>query len=142
VIGTAAVEDPEMVESLCASFPGRIALGLDARGREIAVRGWTERTGVEVSDLARRFDGAGLAALIVTQILRDRTFGGPDFGLLSEVLTASSVPVIASGGVGTLDDVRELASLQVVGHRLAGVVVGTAIYEGRFTVADVLAMAG
>jgi phosphoribosylformimino-5-aminoimidazole carboxamide ribotide isomerase len=139
VIGTAAVERPALVEELCREFPGRIAVGLDARGNEVAIRGWQEGSGADLVDLARRFERVGLAALIVTEIGRDGTLEGPAFGQLGAVLGASSVPLVASGGVGSLDDLRALARLRARGRGLAGVIVGRAIYEARFGVADALA---
>jgi len=134
-----AVERPALVEELCREHPGRIAVGLDARGNEIAIRGWTEGSGADLVALAERFDGIGLGALIVTEIGRDGTLQGPAFGQLGAVLAATSVPLVASGGVGTLDDVRALARLRSGDRTLAGVIVGRAIYEGRFDVADALA---
>ncbi len=139
VIGTAAVERPALVEELCLEYPGRIAVGLDVRGNDVAIRGWAEGSGADLVDLAQRFDGIGLSALIVTEIGRDGTLEGPAFGQLSAVLAASAVPVVASGGVGTLADVRALAQLRSGGRALGGVIVGRAIYEGRFGVADALA---
>ena len=142
VIGTAAVERPELVTELAARYPGRVAVGLDARGRRVAVKGWTETTGADLVDLAKRFEGEGVAALVVTEIGRDGTMAGPDLDQLAAVLEATAVDVIASGGVGTLDDVAALAGLRAgpAGRRsLAGVIVGRAIYEGRFTVEEALA---
>ncbi|HEX7521405.1 MAG TPA: 1-(5-phosphoribosyl)-5-[(5-phosphoribosylamino)methylideneamino]imidazole-4-carboxamide isomerase [Acidimicrobiia bacterium] len=141
VVGTAAVERPALVDELCSEHPDRIAVGLDARRREVAVRGWTERTGADLVTLARRFAGSGVSALIVTEIGRDGTMAGPDLAQLAAVLEASAVPVIASGGVGTLDDLAALAALEAGGRRLAGSIVGRALYEGRFTLADALASA-
>jgi phosphoribosylformimino-5-aminoimidazole carboxamide ribotide isomerase len=139
VIGTAAVERPALVEELCREFPGRVAVGLDARGSEVAIRGWQAGSGADLVELAARFDGIGLAALIVTEIGRDGTLEGPAFGQLAAVLGACSVPVVASGGVGSLDDLRALARLRAGDRALAGVIVGRAIYEGRFGVDDALA---
>jgi phosphoribosylformimino-5-aminoimidazole carboxamide ribotide isomerase len=139
VVGTAAVERPELVTELAARFPGRVAVGLDARGRQVAVKGWTETTGADLVDLARRFEGQGVSALIVTEIGRDGTMAGPDLDQLAAVLEATDVDVIASGGVGTLDDVTALAGLRSGGRALAGVIVGRAIYEGRFSVEEALA---
>ena len=144
VVGTAAVERPELVTELAGRFPGRVAVGLDARGRQVAVKGWTETTGADLVELARRFEGEGVSALIVTEIGRDGTMDGPDLDQLGAVLEATSVDVIASGGVGTLDDIRALAGLAAGrpngGHRsLAGIIVGRALYEGRFTVEEALA---
>jgi phosphoribosylformimino-5-aminoimidazole carboxamide ribotide isomerase len=144
VIGTAAVERPELVSELAGRYPGRVAVGLDARGRQVAVKGWTETTGADLVDLAKQFEGEGVAALIVTEIGRDGTMEGPDLDQLGAVLEATSLDVIASGGVGTLDDIRALAALRADGanggsRRLAGIIVGRAIYEGRFTVEEALA---
>jgi phosphoribosylformimino-5-aminoimidazole carboxamide ribotide isomerase len=143
VVGTAAVEHPELVAELAARYPGRVAVGLDARGRQVAVKGWTETTGADLVDLARRFEGQGVAALIVTEIGRDGTMTGPDIDQLAAVLGATGIDVIASGGVGTLDDIRALAGLRAGGpngggRSLAGIIVGRAIYEGRFTVEEAL----
>jgi phosphoribosylformimino-5-aminoimidazole carboxamide ribotide isomerase len=138
VVGTAAVERPALVEELCREHPGRIAVGLDARGNDVAIRGWVEGSGVDLVTLAQRFDGVGLAALIVTEIGRDGTLEGPAFGQLAAVLAACDVPLVASGGVGTLDDLRALARLRADERGLAGVIVGRAIYEGRFDVRQAL----
>ncbi|HEV7535757.1 MAG TPA: 1-(5-phosphoribosyl)-5-[(5-phosphoribosylamino)methylideneamino]imidazole-4-carboxamide isomerase [Acidimicrobiia bacterium] len=139
VVGTAAVERPELVTELAARFPGRVAVGLDARGRQVAVKGWTETTGADLVELAERFEGHGVSALIVTEIGRDGTMEGPDLDQLGAVLEATAVDVIASGGVGTLDDISALAGLSSGGRSLAGIIVGRAIYEGRFTVEEALA---
>ncbi len=132
VVGTAALEDPEFVRSLAARRP--VAVGLDARGRDVAVRGWLEGSGADLLDLARAFEDAGIAALVVTEISRDGTLDGPDIAGLASVLAATSIPVIASGGVGALDDLVALAALESAGRRLAGAIVGRAIYEGRVDV--------
>ena len=148
VIGTAAVEQPDLVAELADRYPGRVAVGLDARGRSVAVKGWTETTGADLVDLAEQFEDQGVAALIVTEIGRDGTMAGPDLDQLRAVLETTAVDVIASGGVGTLDDIRALAGLTAarVGvspgkqdRSLAGIIVGRALYEGRFTVEEALA---
>lgn len=141
VVGTAAVEQPELVDELGASHPGQIAVGLDARGREVAVRGWVEGSGADLLELAARFEHAGIAALVVTEIGRDGMLVGPDLAQLTEVLTGTTLPVIASGGVGSLDDVAALGALVARERRLAGAIVGKALYEGRFTLAEALAAA-
>jgi phosphoribosylformimino-5-aminoimidazole carboxamide ribotide isomerase len=143
VLGTAALERPALVDELCAEHPGRVAVALDTRGRHVAVRGWTEDSGGDPFELVRRFEGSGVSALIVTRIDVDGTLAGPDLGMLESMLDATAVPVIASGGVGSLDDLHALARLDVRGRRLAGAIVGRAIYEGCFTVGDAMAaMAG
>lgn len=138
VVGTAAVEDPGLVAALAAAHPGRVCVGLDARGRQVAVRGWVEGAGADLVDLARAAEAAGAAALVVTEIGRDGTMRGPDVDQLGAVLGAVATPVVASGGVGRLDDLRLLADLRVGGRALAGAIVGRAIYERRFGVAEAL----
>jgi phosphoribosylformimino-5-aminoimidazole carboxamide ribotide isomerase len=140
VVGTAAVERPELVEELCQLHPGQVAVGLDARGREVAVRGWTEESGADLVDVASRFADLGVAALVVTEIARDGTMEGPSLDQLTVVLGATDVPVIASGGVGSLGDLVALADVRVGGRHLAGAIAGRAIYEGRFTLAEALEM--
>jgi phosphoribosylformimino-5-aminoimidazole carboxamide ribotide isomerase len=130
VVGSAAVEHPEVVDELARAHPGQVAVGLDARGRNVAIHGWTDDTGRDLVTLATQFDRPGVGALVVTEIGRDGTLAGPDLEQLRSVVDAVSVPVIASGGIGTLDDLRALD------RRLAGVIVGRAIYEGRFTVEE------
>lgn len=139
VVGTAAVERPELVQELCGAHPGRIAVGLDARGRDVATHGWTSSTGADLVDLARGFAATGVAALVVTEIERDGTLEGPDVEQLRTVLEAVDVPVVASGGVGTLDDLRTLTRIAVRGRELAGAIVGRALYERRFTVEEAMA---
>jgi phosphoribosylformimino-5-aminoimidazole carboxamide ribotide isomerase len=136
VVGTAAVERPELVDALSARFPDRVAVGLDAKGREVAVRGWVEGSGVDVVELATRFEQSGASALVVTGILTDGTLEGPDLKVYEELLASVQLPVVASGGVGTLDDLRSLDALAVNGRRLVGAIVGRALYEQRFTVAE------
>ena len=139
VLGTAAVADPPLVGRLAARFPGGVAVGIDARDGEVAVRGWTAGSGVSVLDLVARFAADGVGAFVVTDIGRDGTLSGPDARGLASVLAATDVPVVASGGVGSLDDLQALAGLEVGGRRLAGAIVGTAIHDGRFSVAEALA---
>jgi phosphoribosylformimino-5-aminoimidazole carboxamide ribotide isomerase len=140
VIGTSAIERPELVDELTTTHPGQIAVGLDARGREVAVRGWTESTGVDLVERARALGTSGASALVVTEIGRDGTRAGPDLDQLRAVLEVSELPVIASGGVGALDDLAALRRLRAGGRSLAGAIVGRAIYEGRFGVEDALAV--
>jgi len=141
VVGTAAVERPELVDDLLALHPGQIAVGIDARGRDVATRGWQQQTGVDLVELVQRFDDPALGALVVTSIAHDATLRGPDLAQLGLAVESTSVPVIASGGVGSLADLRAVSALDRGGRRCAGAIVGTAIYEGRFTVAEALAVA-
>ena len=136
VVGTAASERPDLVRRLAARHPGRVAVGLDHRGGEVRVRGWTEGSGTTVADALARFADAGAAAFVVTDVGRDGTLGGPDLEGLARVLAATDVDVVASGGVATLDDLRALADLRSGDRRLAGAIVGKALYEGRFTVEE------
>jgi phosphoribosylformimino-5-aminoimidazole carboxamide ribotide isomerase len=140
VIGTAALERPDLVARVAARMP--VAVGLDARGREVAVRGWEQGSGRDLLDVAREFADVGVQALVVTEIGRDGTLAGPDLGGLGEVLEATDLPVVASGGVGSLEDLRALAALRREGRALAGAIVGRALYEGSFTLTDALAATG
>ncbi|HNB94551.1 MAG TPA: HisA/HisF-related TIM barrel protein, partial [Microthrixaceae bacterium] len=117
-----------------------VAVGLDARGSEVAVRGWLEGSGADVLDLAVAYQDAGVAALVVTEISRDGTLEGPDLAGLAAVVAATKVPVIASGGIGTLADIEALAALTAGGRSLAGAITGRAVYEGAFTVAQAVAV--
>jgi phosphoribosylformimino-5-aminoimidazole carboxamide ribotide isomerase len=137
VIGTAALEDPELVRRLAARFP--VAVGLDARGDDLAVRGWTEGSGRSPSAVAVSFADAGVAALVVTEIARDGTLGGPDLQGLAAILDATEIDVVASGGVGTVDHLRALAALEVDGRRLSGAILGRALYEGTVELGEGLA---
>lgn len=142
VVGTAAVEEPGLVDDLCRLHPGGVAVGLDARGREVAVRGWTAGSGRDLLELVQRFEASGVAALVVTEIARDGTMEGPSLDQLRAVLEATTVPVIASGGVGSLGDLDALTGLASGQRTLAGAIVGRAIYEGRFTLGEALQHVG
>lgn len=142
VIGTAAVEDPDLVTTLAHRHPGAVAVALDARGREVAVHGWRRRAGLDLLEVATTMGERGAATLVVTEIGRDGTLEGPDLEQLAAVLTATQTPVVASGGVGSLDDLRALTRLDVDGRRLVGAIVGRAIYEGRMSLREALAATG
>jgi phosphoribosylformimino-5-aminoimidazole carboxamide ribotide isomerase len=137
VVGTAALERPELVGELTGTGCA-VALGLDVRGREVAVRGWESGSGRDVLDVAREFEDAGIEAVITTQISQDGTLDGPDLEGLALLLAETQLDVIASGGVGELDHLRRLRDLDVEGRRLHGVIVGRALYEGRFQVREAL----
>jgi phosphoribosylformimino-5-aminoimidazole carboxamide ribotide isomerase len=137
VMGTAAMEDPELVAQVAARQP--VALGLDVKGREVAVRGWAEGSGVDWADALRRLADAGATAVVVTQIQVEGLMGGADTDGLAEVLAATELDVVASGGVGAMADLLALDAVIAGGRRLAGAIVGTAIYEGRVDVADAVA---
>ncbi len=137
VIGTAALEDPAFVRRLAARH--RVAVGLDTKGREVAVRGWVDGSGRDVIDVAAEFVDDGVEALVITQIARDGTLEGPDLEGLAEMLEASPIPVVASGGVGTLAHIRSLVDLHVGTRQLSGVIVGRALYEREFTIEAAIA---
>ncbi len=140
VVGTAAIEDPGLVGRIAGRWPGRVAVGLDHRGQELRTRGWTEATGRRLMDLVPEVVAAGAAAVIVTDISRDGRLAGPDHEGLSELLTATGAPILASGGVRDLDDVHSLADIGAdTGRTLIGVIAGKAIYEGRLDVAATVA---
>ncbi|MBS1847678.1 MAG: 1-(5-phosphoribosyl)-5-[(5-phosphoribosylamino)methylideneamino]imidazole-4-carboxamide isomerase [Actinobacteria bacterium] len=150
VVGTAALDDPGFVAELAAAHPGGVAVGLDARATvddtgatrwSVAVRGWETDSGRDLLDIVGVFAEAGVAALIVTEIGRDGTMAGPDRDGLSKVLAATASDVIASGGVGTLDDIRALVALESNGRRLSGAIIGRALYEERFTLDQALTAA-
>jgi phosphoribosylformimino-5-aminoimidazole carboxamide ribotide isomerase len=136
IIGTAAMEDPEAVRRIAARQSA--AVGLDGRSGEVAVRGWLKSSGATVLDVLPRFEDAGVDAVIITEITRDGTLSGPDLVGLQAALERTTIPVIASGGVGTLADVMALAALRAGKRELGGVITGKALYEHRFTVAEAL----
>lgn len=136
VLGTAAVKSPAFAAAACAAHPGRIIVAVDARDGTVAVEGWVESAGIAVRTLAERAAGWGAAGLLYTDVARDGTQEGPDFSNTAALAAAVPIPVIASGGVATLDDVRALARLGV-----PAVVIGRALYENRFTVAEAIAAA-
>jgi len=136
VLGSLAISDPDAAKRLVRAYPGRIVIGLDHREGRIAVRGWLEESDQRVDDVIARFADVDVAAFVVTNIATDGQLSGPDLDGLERALTLTHVPVIASGGVASLDDLRELAALDVNGRRLEGAITGRAIYEAKFTVAE------
>lgn len=137
VLGSAAVERPEMLEALAGEFPGRIVLGLDARNGRLAVRGWLETSGLAAVDVARRHAGLPLAGIVYTDIARDGMLSGPNLEALAGMIAATPLPVVASGGVATADDIRRVAAIGA-----AGCIVGKALYAGAVTMPQALAAAG
>jgi phosphoribosylformimino-5-aminoimidazole carboxamide ribotide isomerase len=128
ILGTAAVRDPGLVRAAARAHPGGVAVGIDARGDRVAVSGWAEGTEIGVLDLARRFEDAGVAAIVYTDIERDGTMQGPNVAATAALARAVTIPVIASGGVASLADLR---ALKQGGGPLDGVISGRALYEGR-----------
>ena len=136
VLGTAAVKNPNLVRESCRRWPGQVALGIDARGGKVAVEGWAETAGVAALDLARRFEDAGAAAIIYTDIERDGALQGVNVAATAALARALKTPVIASGGVASLDD---LAALKAAG--IPGAILGRALYDGRVDLKSALALA-
>ena len=129
IIGTAAVHDPELVKSAARKFPNRIAVGLDARDGRVAVEGWAETSEVKALEIAGRFEDAGVAAIVFTDIARDGLLKGLNLDATIALAERISIPVIASGGLASIDDVRAL--LQPRAKKLAGAIAGRALYDGR-----------
>ena len=136
ILGTVAVEDPALVRQASREFPGQVAVGIDAREGRVATRGWAEETEVEATDLARRFEDAGVAAIIYTDINRDGAMQGPNVEATAALARAVSLPVIASGGVSRLED---LIALRDCGVALDGAISGRALYDGKLDLAEALA---
>ncbi len=138
IIGTAAVRDPDFVKAAARAFPGRVAVGIDARDGWVAVEGWAETSTLHVQDLARRFEDAGVAAVVYTNIARDGMLSGIDWDGTIALADAVSIPVVASGGLASLDDVRELVSPRAA--KLEGAITGKALYDGRLDPAEAMAL--
>lgn len=135
ILGTVAVENPSLVRDAARAFPGQIAVGIDARDGRVATKGWAEETNVAVSDLARSFEDAGVAAIIYTDINRDGAMQGPNIEATRTLSETVSIPVIASGGVASLDDLIALRDTGVI----AGAISGRALYDGALNLQDALA---
>ncbi|MDP5361289.1 MAG: 1-(5-phosphoribosyl)-5-[(5-phosphoribosylamino)methylideneamino]imidazole-4-carboxamide isomerase [Paracoccaceae bacterium] len=134
ILGTVAVENPELVRTAAKEFPGQVAVGLDARNGKVATRGWAEETDVMVTDLARSFEDAGIAAIIYTDILRDGAMKGPNIEATADLARAVKIPVIASGGVSSMADLTALKATGVI----AGAISGRALYDGAIDLAAAL----
>ncbi|MGB4102192.1 MAG: 1-(5-phosphoribosyl)-5-[(5-phosphoribosylamino)methylideneamino]imidazole-4-carboxamide isomerase [Alphaproteobacteria bacterium] len=137
VLGTTALRQPELVKDACKQFPGRVAIGIDARDGQVAVSGWVEATDMRALDLALRYEDAGAAAIIYTDISRDGALGGVNLESTVDLAYALTTPLIASGGVAALQDLLELKAFEAAG--IQGVVVGRALYDGRIDVPLALA---
>jgi phosphoribosylformimino-5-aminoimidazole carboxamide ribotide isomerase len=134
ILGTVAVENPDLVRQAARAFPGQVAVGIDARGGKVATKGWATETDVDATDLARSFEDAGVAALIYTDINRDGAMGGPNIAATQSLARAVSIPVIASGGVASLADLVALRDTGVI----AGAISGRALYDGAIDLAAAL----
>lgn len=137
ILGTAAVRDPGFVRAAAAAWPGRVAVGIDARAGMVAVEGWAETTDMTATDLARRFEDAGVAAIVYTDIERDGAMQGPNVAATAALAHAVAIPVIASGGVSSLAD---LQALKDSGAPLDGAISGRALYEGKLDLAEAVAL--
>jgi phosphoribosylformimino-5-aminoimidazole carboxamide ribotide isomerase len=140
ILGTAAVKQPALVIEACRAFPGRVAVGIDARGGRVAVEGWAEESDLAAADLARRFEDAGVAAVIYTDIDRDGAMQGVNAEATAALARAVGMPVIASGGVSSLEDLVRLKTFEKDG--IVGVISGRAIYDGRLDLAAALKVLG
>lgn len=140
ILGTVAVEQPQLVEQLCQEFPGQIIVGIDARNGKVATRGWLETSEVTAIDLAKQMQHLGTAAIIYTDIHRDGTLSGPNLEALRELANAVSIPIIASGGVSSITDLLSLLALEPLG--VSGVIVGRAIYTGDVSLKSAIQAVG
>ena len=129
ILGTIAVRDPELVKEACKKFPGKIAVGIDARGGKVAVEGWAETSELDVIDLAKKFEGAGVAAIIFTDIDRDGILTGINWEATLELAQAVSIPVVASGGLASMDDIEMMIKPEM--QILEGAISGRALYDGQ-----------
>lgn len=136
ILGTVAVRDPDLVKAACKAFPGRVAVGIDARGGKVAVEGWAETSELSAIELARRFEDAGVAAIIYTDIDRDGVLAGINWDGTLELAGATSIPVIASGGLASIEDVKRLAAPDCA--VLEGAISGRALYDGRLDPTEAL----
>ncbi|MCB4379347.1 1-(5-phosphoribosyl)-5-[(5-phosphoribosylamino)methylideneamino]imidazole-4-carboxamide isomerase [Synechococcus sp. MU1644] len=135
ILGTVAVENPDLVREAAKAFPGHVAVGIDARNGKVATKGWATETDVDATDLAKSFEDAGVAAIIYTDINRDGAMGGPNIPATQALAEAVDIPVIASGGVSSLDDLTALKATGVI----SGAISGRALYDGAIDLASALA---
>ena len=136
IIGTEAIRHPELIETACKHFPNQIVVGIDARNGRVAIEGWTENTDMEAVDLAKRFEGSGVATINFTDIHRDGMQTGPNLEETRRLAEAVDIPVVASGGVSTLEDIKNLMPLEPAG--VVGVITGRALYSGTLDFAEAL----
>lgn len=136
ILGTAAVSNPTLVEEACARFPGHVAVGIDQRDGKVATAGWLDEAGASPLDVAMRADAAGAAAIVFTDIRRDGTGKGANLDATVEFASGHGVPVIVSGGVATVEDVRRARTAFDAGANLGGVIIGRALYEGEIDLAE------
>lgn len=138
ILGTVAVRDPQLVRAACAKFPGQVAVGIDARGGKVAVEGWAQTSELSAIDLAKRFEGAGVAAIIYTDIDRDGILSGINWPATLQLAQAVSIPVIASGGLASMHDIEMMTRPET--QKLEGAISGRALYDGRIDPKEALAL--
>ena len=138
IIGTAAQRNPELVREACAKFPGQIVVGIDAKNGMVAVQGWAEVTDMTAVELAKKFEGFGVSAIIYTDISRDGMLQGPNLEATRSLAEAVAIPVIASGGVSSLKDIEDLMAIEASG--ITGVITGKAVYTGAFKLNEAIAL--
>lgn len=136
IIGTEAIKNPKFVKDACKAFPDQIVVGIDARDGLVAIEGWTETTRIKAVDLARRFEDCGVAAINFTDIHRDGMETGPNIEATRRIAEAVSIPVVASGGVSTIEDIKKLMPLEAVG--VVGVITGRALYSGSLSLKEAI----
>ena len=139
IIGTEAIRNPKFVETCCRLFPGKIIVGIDARDGRVSIEGWTETTEVGVIDLAKRFEDCGVAAINFTDIQRDGMLSGPNIEATAQLARAVSIPIVASGGVSGIEDIKRLLPLSSLG--VVGVIVGKALYSGDLNLTEAITVA-
>ena len=136
IIGTGAIKKPDFVKTVCKTFPGQIVVGIDARNGKVAIDGWTETTRIEAMELAKAFEDCGVAAINFTDIHRDGMQTGPNLDATRRLAEAVSIPVVASGGVSSIEDIKNLIPLEAAG--VSGVIVGKALYSGTLDLKEAL----
>ena len=136
ILGTSALEDPTLVNTLAKDHPGRIIVGIDAKNGKVATRGWINQSNIQATDLAKSFIGSGISAIISTDITKDGTLKGPNLSALKEMAQVSSVPVIASGGISSISDLISILALEHEG--ISGVIVGRALYDGTVDLSEAI----
>ncbi|BEV36531.1 1-(5-phosphoribosyl)-5-[(5-phosphoribosylamino)methylideneamino]imidazole-4-carboxamide isomerase [Synechococcus sp. M16CYN] len=136
ILGTVAVERPDLVDALAKHHPGAVVVSIDAKNGKVATRGWFEQSDILATDLVRRFSGSGIAAIITTDIATDGTLAGPNIQYLRQIAEVSNIPVIVSGGIGCMADLLALLPLEALG--VGGVIVGRALYDGRVDLAEAI----
>jgi phosphoribosylformimino-5-aminoimidazole carboxamide ribotide isomerase len=140
IIGTGAIKKPEFVKKVCKTYPGQIVVGIDARNGKVAIDGWTQTTRIEAMELAKEFEDCGVAAINFTDIHRDGMQTGPNLDAILRLAEAVSIPVVASGGVSSIEDIKNLLPLETAG--VTGVIIGKALYSGKLDLKEALDLTG